>query len=65
MTTGTTRWTDAVLEPMRQATDPPADAVITSLVEAGDAAQVSRLFASLVANEGPVPADLPRWHLKA
>ena len=54
-----TRWTAAVLEPMRLATDPPADAVITSLFKAGDVTSVSTLFATLVANESPVPADLP------
>jgi hypothetical protein len=59
MTTGLNRWTDAALEPLRGVGDEVADAVIASLVERGDAGEVSKPFASLVSNDAPVPAELP------
>ena len=55
----TVRWTDGLLEPMRQVTDPRADEVIAAVVEDGDSSSVNKLFTSLVQNDGPVSTEMP------
>lgn len=52
-------WTDALLDPMRQAGDPLADRVIAELFAAGDVTPVNNLMKNLIVNEFPVPEGLP------
>lgn len=52
-------WSDALLEPMRQAGDPLADDVIAQLFSHSQASSVNELMKTLVANETPEPATLP------
>lgn len=53
-------WTDSLLDPMRQAGDPPADNVVAELFASGDIAPVNNLMKNLIVNEFPVPEDLPQ-----
>jgi hypothetical protein len=52
-------WTAEVLQPLRALGDPLADAVIAELFADGGIAAMNSLMQSFVANEHPVPADLP------
>ena len=52
-------WADSLLDSMRQIGDPQADKVVAELLAAGDIAPVNSLMKNLVANEFPVPEDLP------
>lgn len=53
------RWTDDILNPMRQVGDPLADNVVAELFANGDIAQVNDLMRHLIVNEYPVPDALP------
>src|SRR5437763_16890983 len=52
-------WTDSLLEPMRQAGDPLADAVIAELFAKSEIGAVNELMKNLITNEFPEPAGLP------
>src|SRR5213082_2231935 len=54
-----TTWTDEFLDELREAGDPPADAVVTEILGAGEAGAVNRLMKTLVRNDGMPPAKLP------
>jgi hypothetical protein len=51
-------WTDQVLDPLRQVTDPLADAVVADVFQHGQAEAVNTLLRTLIAND-----DLPSDHL--
>jgi squalene cyclase len=53
------RWTSAVLEPMRQRTDPVADEVVGSIYASGQIDEVNRLLTSILRNDDPIPPGLP------
>jgi hypothetical protein len=55
-----TRWTDELLDAMREVTDPPADQAVQSLFEQGDVDAVNALMNKLVKNDQIVPTDLPQ-----
>jgi ER-bound oxygenase mpaB/B'/Rubber oxygenase, catalytic domain len=52
-------WTDSLLEPMRSAGDPLADAVIAELFAKSEVSAVNELMRTLITNEFPEPANLP------
>lgn len=52
-------WTDAFLDTMRLAGDPPADAAIDAIFSHGEIAAVNRLLDGLTRNDGIPSADLP------
>jgi hypothetical protein len=52
------RWTDELLDAMRDVGDPPADALIAALVDAGRLGEVSAVLRDLVDNDD-LPPDLP------
>lgn len=56
---GGSRWTDAVLDAMRQTTDSLADALVAEIYEAGEVDSVNPLLFKLFRNDDPIPADLP------
>jgi ER-bound oxygenase mpaB/B'/Rubber oxygenase, catalytic domain len=53
------RWTDALLDRMRDTGDPPADAAMAELFRDGDITPVNAVMRHLVANEYPIPECLP------
>ncbi|MEA2187194.1 MAG: hypothetical protein QOK16_2205, partial [Solirubrobacteraceae bacterium] len=53
-----TRWTNRLLDQMRQAGDPPADAVVQELDDDDEIDAVNRLMQTLVRND-----DVPRAKL--
>jgi len=53
------RWTDGLLDSMRQVGDPLADAVAAELFANGQIDEINSLMRHLVANEYPVPENLP------
>jgi squalene cyclase len=53
------RWTSAVLEPMRQRTDPVADDVVASIYASGRLDEVNRLLTTILRNDDPIPPGLP------
>lgn len=55
----TTKWTDEVLDPLRKAGDPLADAAIEEIYELGRQDQVREALLSLEGNAQAVPAGLP------
>jgi hypothetical protein len=55
-----TKWTDALLEPMRAVDDPPADAVIEAVVRADGDAGLAAALRSLVQNDEVIPGELPQ-----
>lgn len=55
----TDRWTDEVLEPMRQLGDPLADNAVGAVFEAGQIDAVNLMMRSLVTNDEVVPSTLP------
>jgi hypothetical protein len=52
-------WTNDTLQPLRTVGDPLADAVIEELFADGGVASMNALMRDFVANEHPVPANLP------
>ncbi len=53
-------WTDRFLDEMREAGDPPADAVVAELFADDEVDSVNRLMRTLVRNDGMPPKKLPR-----
>jgi hypothetical protein len=53
------RWSDELLNPMRQVGDPVADSVAAELFRDGDIAPVNDLMRHLIVNEYPIPESLP------
>lgn len=52
-------WTNETLQPLRNIGDPVADKVIAELFSDGDVPAMNALMNGFVANEHPLPADLP------
>ena len=53
------RWTDALLDRMRELGDPVADAPVAAVFERGGVDAVSAIMRTLVRNDEPVPEELP------
>lgn len=53
------RWTDDILEPMRQLGDPLADNAVRTIFEAGEIGAVNQMMRTLVENDDVLPASLP------
>jgi hypothetical protein len=56
---GSSRWTDALLDRMRELGDPVADAPVAAVLERGGVDAVNDVFRTLVRNDQPVPQELP------
>ena len=54
------KWTDALLDPMRQMVDPPADKVVAAVIDSGGAEAVNALMRHLVGNRDVIPESLPK-----
>jgi hypothetical protein len=57
--TGSSRWTDELLDRMRQLGDPVADARVAAVLERGGVEAVNAIMRTLVRLEQPVPEQLP------
>jgi uncharacterized protein YqjF (DUF2071 family) len=57
--TSRNRWTNELLEPMREIGDPTVDDVIAAIEADGDLKRVNRVLAALVENDDAIPEDLP------
>jgi hypothetical protein len=55
-----TRWTNRLLDQMRQAGDPPAEAVVQELDDDDEIDAVNRLMQTLVRNDDVPRAKLPK-----
>ena len=53
------RWTDAVLEPMRQVQDPVADTLVGAVYRANESGAVNPLLMMLFHNDDAIPPGLP------
>jgi hypothetical protein len=53
------RWSDALLDGMRQETDPPADQVVSELFSSGQVTSVNDLMRTLIDNDGLPSGALP------
>jgi hypothetical protein len=53
------RWSDAILDRMRQVGDPPADAAIEATFAAGQQEAAQTFMAARLTNAAPVPSSLP------
>jgi hypothetical protein len=53
------RWTDALLDRMRELGDPVADAPVAAVLERGDVDAVNSIMHTLVRTDQPVPDQLP------
>ena len=53
------RWTDALLDRMRELGDPVADAPVAAVLERGDVDAVNAIMHTLVRTDQPVPDQLP------
>jgi ER-bound oxygenase mpaB/B'/Rubber oxygenase, catalytic domain len=53
------RWTDALLDSMRELGDPPADGPVAAVLERGDVDAVSAMMRTLVRVDQPLPEQLP------
>jgi hypothetical protein len=58
-TNGSARWTDALLDHMRELADPVADAPVRAVLERGGVDEVNAIMQTLVRVDQPVPAQLP------
>jgi hypothetical protein len=56
---GSFRWTDALLDEMRQVGDPVADTPVAAVLERGGVDAVNAIMRTLVRNDQPVPEELP------
>ena len=56
---GSTRWTDALLDRMRELGDPMADEAVAAVLEQGGVDAVNVIMHTLVRNDQPVPEGLP------
>ncbi|MBV8861293.1 MAG: DUF2236 domain-containing protein [Mycobacterium sp.] len=59
VTTGSSRWTDELLDRMRLLGDPVADTRVAAIMERGGVAAVNSVMRTLVRLEQPVPDELP------
>lgn len=57
--TGSSRWTDELLDRMRQLGDPVADTRVAAVLERGGVEAVNAIMCTLVRLEQPVPEELP------
>ena len=55
-----TKWTDELLDELREVGDPPADAVVRRIFADGEVDAVNRLMKALVRNDDVPVRDLPR-----
>ncbi len=53
------RWSDALLDEMRQRTDPPADVIVEELFAQGSIGAVNDLLGKLFRSDEPVPPGMP------
>ncbi len=53
------RWSDALLDAMRQRTDPIADAAVAEILDTGQTVAVNALLSTLFRSDDPLPAGLP------
>jgi hypothetical protein len=58
-TNGSARWTDALLDHMRELADPVADAPVAAVLDRGGVDAVNDIMRTLVRVEQPVPEELP------
>ncbi|MGO8767295.1 oxygenase MpaB family protein [Mycobacterium sp.] len=56
---GSSRWTDALLDRMREVGDPVADAPVAAVFERGGVEAVNAIMRTLVRTDQPVPEELP------
>ena len=56
---GGSRWTDELLDRMRELGDPVADAPVAAVLDRGDVDAVNAIMRTLVSNDQPVPEALP------
>jgi hypothetical protein len=56
---GTSRWTDALLDRMRELGDPVADKPVAAVLERGGVDEVRAIMRTLVRVDQPVPGELP------
>jgi ER-bound oxygenase mpaB/B'/Rubber oxygenase, catalytic domain len=56
---GSPRWTDALLDRMRELGDPVADKPVAAVLERGGVDAVNDIMRTLVRNDQPVPEELP------
>lgn len=56
---GRSRWTDALLDDMRQRGDPMADGPVAAVLDGGGVDDVNAMMRTLVRADRPAPADLP------
>src|SRR5271166_572933 len=56
---GNSRWTDALLDRMRELGDPMADGAVAAVLEQGGVDAVNVIMHTLVRNDQPVPEGLP------
>jgi hypothetical protein len=56
---GSTRWTDTLLDRMRELGDPVADTPVAAVLERGGVDAVSAIMRTLVRVDQPVPEELP------
>jgi hypothetical protein len=57
--TGGSKWSDALLDPMRELGDPLADGPVAAVLERGGADAVNALMQTLVRVDQPVPEEMP------
>ena len=57
--TGGSKWSDALLDPMRELGDPLADGPVATVLERGGADAVNALMQTLVRVDQPVPEEMP------
>src|SRR5437764_15430458 len=58
-TTAEQRWSDQLLDSMREETDPPADQVVAALFGTGQVASVNELMHALIDNDDMPNSALP------
>jgi hypothetical protein len=58
-TDGSSRWTDAFLDGMREVADPVADGPVAAVLDRGGVDMVNTLMRTLVRTDQPVPSELP------
>src|ERR1700752_3337487 len=56
---GTSRWTDALLDRMRELGDPVADESVAAVLDRGGVDAVNAMMRTLVRVDQPVPEELP------
>jgi hypothetical protein len=54
------KWTNTLLDPMRQVADPPADKVVAAIIDSGGTEAVNAMMRHIVGNRDVVPESLPK-----